>query len=102
LARDDLTSSYAIIRYNSRTYRSAGVVVVVSGRHNAESELKKFEESQDSSDRHEGWRYLMDRTSLKAGTDPAEATRHRQTELEMRESKALRESKTPTLPPPLK
>ena len=56
-----------------RTYRSAGVVAVVGGRNNAESELKKFEESQDSSDRHEGWRYLIDRTSLKAGTDPAEA-----------------------------
>jgi len=100
LTRDDLTSSYAIIRYNSRTYQSAGVVAVVSGRHNAESELKKFEESQDSSDRHEGWRYLIDRTSLKAGTDPAEATRHRQAELEARESKALKETKTPIFPSP--
>ena len=55
--------------------------VVLSGRHNAESELKKFENFQDFSDRHEGWRYLIDRTNLKAGTDPAEATRHRQAEL---------------------
>jgi hypothetical protein len=102
LTRDDLTSSYAIVRYNSRTYRSAGVVAVVSGRHNADSELKKFEDSQDSSDRHEGWRYLIDRTNLKAGTDPAEATRHRQAELEARESKAMREEKTPMFPPPLK
>lgn len=93
-------SSYAIIRYNSRTYRSAGVVAVVGGRHNAESELKKFEDSQDSSDRHEGWRYLIDKTELKAGTDPSEATLHRQAELEARESKALRETKTASLPPP--
>jgi hypothetical protein len=98
VTRDDATSSYAIIRYNVRTYRSAGVVAVVSGRHNAESELKKFEESQDSSDRHEGWRYLIDRTSLKAGTDPAEATRHRQAELDDRESKALKENGDSHLP----
>ena len=100
VTRNDLTSSYAIIRYNSRTYRSAGVVAVVSGWHNAESELKKFEDSQDSSDRHEGWRYLIDRTNLKAGTDPAEATRHRQAELDARESKALKETKTPIFPSP--
>ena len=99
LTRDELTSSYAIIRYNSRTYRSAGVVAVVGGRRNAESELKKFEDSQDSSDRHEGWRYLIDKTNLKAGTDPAEATLHRQAELEARESKALKESGTPIVPP---
>ena len=100
LTRDDLTSSYAIIRYNSRTYQSAGVVAVVSGRHNAESELKKLEDFQDSSDWHEGWRYLIDRTDLKAGTDPAEATRHRQAQLEARESKALREAKASNFPPP--
>ena len=70
---------------------------MVSGRHNAESEVKKLEDFQDSSDRHEGWRYLIDRTELKAGTDPAEATRHRQAELEARESKALKEIKTPLL-----
>jgi len=69
------------------------VVAVVSGKHNAESELKKFEDCQDSSDRQEGWRYLIDRTDLEAGTDPAEATRHRQTELEQRELKALNESR---------
>lgn len=73
------------------------MVAVVGGKNNAETELKKFEESQDSSDRHEGWRYLIDRTSLKAGTDPAEVTRHRQAELEARESKALKETETPFL-----
>lgn len=73
------------------------MVAVVSGRHNAESELKKLEDFQDSSDRHEGWRYLIDRTELKAGTDPVEATRHRQAELEARESKAMKEINTPFL-----
>ena len=70
---------------------------MVSGRHNAESEVKKLEDFQESSDRQEGWRYLIDRTELKAGTDAAEATQHRQAELEARESKALKEIKAPLL-----
>jgi hypothetical protein len=76
------------------------VVVVISGRHSAESELKKFEDSQGSSDRNEGWRYFIEKTNLKAGTDPAEATQRRQAELEGRESKALKETKTPIFPSP--
>lgn len=75
-------------------------MAVVRGKQKAELEMKKFEDSQDSSDRHEGWRYLIDETDLKAGTDPAEATRHRQAELEARELKALREIKTPNFPSP--
>ena len=95
LTRDDLTASYAIIRHNIRTYQSAGVLAVVRGKQRAESELKNFEDSQDSSDRHEGWRYFIEKTDLQAGTDPIDATRHRQAELEGRESKALQETKTP-------
>jgi len=95
LTRDDLTSSYAIIRHNIRTYQSAGVLAVIRGKHNAESGLRKFEDSQDSSDRHEGWRYFIEKTNIEAGTDPVKATQRRQAELEGRESKALREAKTP-------
>ena len=94
LTRDDLTASYAIIRYNVRTYRSDGVIAVIGGKRRAELELKKFEDSQNPSDRQEGWRYLLDKTDLKAGTDPTKATQHRQAELEARETEALRESKT--------
>lgn len=100
LTRDDLTSSYAIIRHNIRTYRSAGVLAVVSGRHIAESELKSFESSQDSSDRHEGWRYFIEKTELTPGTDPIKATQQRQSQLEQRESKALSEAKTLIFPLP--
>jgi hypothetical protein len=100
LTRDHLTASYAIIRHNIRTYQSAGVLAVVRGKHSAESELKKFENSQDSSDRHEGWRYFIEKTTLKAGTDPTKATQLRQAELEGRESRALPEAKTPNSPPP--
>lgn len=73
---------------------------MVRGKHRAESELKKFEDSQDSSDRHEGWRYFIEKTTLAAGTDPAEATQRRQAELDGRESEALREANTPTFLPP--
>jgi len=72
-------------------YESAGVVEVVKGRTNAESALKKFESDQSPADRHEGWRFFLEKTTLKAGTDPAEATELRQAELESRESKATQE-----------
>jgi len=68
------------------------VVEVVKGRLNAETVLKNFESGQSSADRHEGWRYFLEKTTLKAGTDPAEATVLRQAELESRESKATQES----------
>jgi hypothetical protein len=51
--------------------------------------VKELEVSQDSSDRHEGWRYFIEKTELKVGSDPAEATLRRQAQLEVRESKAL-------------
>jgi hypothetical protein len=76
------------------------VLAVVRGKQSAESELKKFEDSQDSSDRHEGWRYFIEKTDLKAGTDAVEATKRRQAELEGRESKALRKTKTPVVSSP--
>jgi hypothetical protein len=75
-------------------------MAVIAGKQNAELQLKKFEESQDSSDRHEGWRYLIDVTDLKAGTDPAEANQHRQAELEARELKALRKPAAPNFSSP--
>ena len=67
------------------------MVEVVKGRTNAETALKKFESEQNPADRHEGWRYFLEKTTLKAGTDPAEATELRQAELESRESKATQE-----------
>src|ERR1700722_20792372 len=88
LTNDELKASYVVIRHNVRTYESAGVVEVVKGRQNAESTLKNFEAEQSSADRHEGWRYFLEKSTLKAGTEPAEATELRQAELESRENKA--------------
>jgi len=60
--------------------------------------LKKLEASQFPSDRHDGWRYFIEKTDLKAGTNPAEATHRRQSALEVRESKELQETKTHIVP----
>jgi hypothetical protein len=62
LTREELSVSYAIIRHNIRTYRSAGVVEVVKGKQLAESTLQKLEARQDSSDQYEGWRYFIKKT----------------------------------------
>ena len=95
LTRDESSSSYLIIRHNVRTYQSAGGVQVLTGRQHAETTLRKFEDSQSSTDRHEGWRYFIEKTDLKPGTDPAQATDLRQTDLESRESKAQQETNVP-------
>ena len=50
--------------------------------------MKNFEEGQSSEDRHAGWRYFLEKTEIKPGTSPAEATDRRQAELELRERKA--------------
>ncbi len=89
LTPDESRVSYAVIRHNVRTYESGGVVEVVKGRQNAEATMKEFEGGQASEDRQLGWRYFLEKTELLAGTDPAEATRHRQRELDLRESKAV-------------
>jgi hypothetical protein len=75
------------------------VVAVVRGKQNAESKLRSFEAAQISSDRDEGWRYFIEKSDLKAGIDPAEATKQRQSQLEMRESKAMQPPNTHTFPP---
>jgi len=89
LTRDESKASYAIVRYNGRTYESGGVVEVVKGRQSAEITIKQFEARQSSEDRQVGWRYFLEKSKLMAGTDPEEATHLRQMELEIRESEAL-------------
>jgi len=71
------------------------VIAVVRGKQKAESTLKAFQESQSSADHHEGWRYFFEKTSVAAGTEPAEATKLRQAELERRESQAPPENDAP-------
>jgi hypothetical protein len=84
--RDESKASYAVIRYNQRTYVSGGVMAIVKGRESAESAVRQFEAGQSSGDRQEGWRYFLERTDLKPGMDPEEATSRRQASLDLRES----------------
>jgi len=84
---EESNASYVIIRHNVRTYRSSGVVEVIKSRDEAEALLKKFEEWQTSADRQDGWRYFFEKSDLKPGMDPTEATHRRQSELAIRESK---------------
>ena len=72
---------------------------MIKGKQHAESTLLKLEACQDSSDRHAGWRYFIEKSDQMPGIDPAEATRQRQKELEVRESKAMREMKPSVFPP---
>lgn len=74
------------------------MVTVVRGKQNAEATVKELENSESSADRHEGWRYFIEKTEMKAGTDPAEATRRRQADLDKRESKAIEETNPPIIP----
>ncbi len=87
LTNDRVRASYALIRYNVRTYRSGGVLAIIAGQRKAEAALEQVEGHQSSADRHEGWRYFLEVTDLNAGMDAAEATERRQAALEMRESK---------------
>ena len=91
LTRDESKSFYAIIRHNVRTYESAGVVEVIKGKENAEASVKNCETGQSSEDRHAGWRYFLEKTEIKPGTSPAEASNLRQAELELRESEMSQE-----------
>jgi hypothetical protein len=89
LTREESRSCYAVIRHNVRTYESGGVLAVIKGQTQAEARLAEFEREQNTEDRDAGWRYFLEKTDLKVGMDPEEATSLRQARLEIRESKAL-------------
>ncbi len=65
------------------------MVQVTRGKLAAETTAKDYETSQSSEDRHAGWRYFIEKTGIKPGTNPAEATHRREAELETRERKAI-------------
>jgi len=88
MRQDESKASFAVIRYNFRTYESGGVMAVIKGRGNAKMKLAYFEGAQSNEDRNAGWRYFLERTNLKPGMDPERATKLRQTRLDVRESKS--------------
>lgn len=79
-------SSFAIVRYNHRTYRSGGVVAVVKGQTAAEKMLLEFEHDLSEEERHAGWRFFIEATDVAAGTEADEATRIRQEQLDKEDS----------------
>src|SRR5437879_4638557 len=86
---DHLKPSFAIIRFNSRTYESGGVVSVVKPHAEAKYILRDYAFGQSEEDRHNGWRYFLEETDLAPGMNADEATKLRQVRLEHRESGAL-------------
>jgi hypothetical protein len=86
LTRDESKATYAVVCYNFRTYAPGGVVAVVKGRENGENIIKQYEAAQSAAERQEGWRCFLERTDMKPGLDPQEATNLRQSSLDMRES----------------
>jgi hypothetical protein len=79
-------SSFAIVRFNSRTYESGGVVAVIKGTNAAKGILKEFDSDQSEQHRMAGWRYFLEKTDLQPGMDPEKATRLRQARFDRRES----------------
>jgi hypothetical protein len=79
-------TSFAIIRYNWRSYESGGVMEVVKGRENATLAIQRLDRAQSKEDWNLGWRYFAETTDLKPGTDPAKATQLRQVSMDLRES----------------
>jgi len=49
--------------------------------------MREYQNRQSSPDAHEGWRYFLEKSGLRAGMDPIQATDARQRDLEIRESK---------------
>lgn len=88
MRKDESNASFAVIRYNFRTYASGGVMAVITGRSNAKMKIEHFEGGQSNEDRNAGWRYFLERTDLKPGMDPDKATKLRQTRLDIRESRS--------------
>ena len=86
VTRDESKASFAIIRYNFRTYESGGVMAVIKGRGSAEARVGQLEGGQSEEVRHAGCRYFLEKTDLKPGMDPERATRLRQMRLDSRES----------------
>ena len=86
LTRDESKAAFAVVCYNVRTYASGGVVAVVKGRENGENIIKQYEAAQSATERQEGWRCFLERTEMKPGIDPKEATHQRQNSLDLREA----------------
>jgi hypothetical protein len=81
----DKSDSFAVVRFNGRTYQPGGVVAVIKGITVAQSTINDFEWSQSEEQRRAGWRYFLEKTDLPPGMDPEKATTLRQVRLDLQE-----------------
>ena len=82
------STTFAIIRYNLRTYEPGGVMAIIKGRGKAEVTVQSFESGQSRADSLAGWGYFLETTDLEPGMDPQKATSVRQMRMDIRESNA--------------
>ena len=78
--------SFAVVRFNERTYQSGGVVAVIKGVEAARRTLHDFGLYESEEGRLAGWRYFLEKTNLRPGMDPEKATKLRQERLDLVES----------------
>jgi hypothetical protein len=83
---DKIEPSFAVVRFNERTYEPGGVVAVIKGTESAERTLHDFDWCQSEENRRAGWRYFLEETDMLPGMDPEKATTLRQVRLDLRES----------------
>jgi len=83
---DKSKRSFAIVRFNKRTYQSGGVMAVIKGVKAAQRALNDFDGCQSEENRSAGWRYFLEETDLRPGMDPEKATQLRQARLDRQES----------------
>lgn len=58
--------SFAVVRFNSRSYQSGGVVAVIEGTNAAERALNDFNSCQSEEGRRAGWMYFLEKNRFKA------------------------------------
>ena len=83
---DKTRASFAVVRFNEQTYQSGGVLAVIKGIDAAQRTLRDFDWSESEENRRAGWRYFLEETDLRPGTDPQEATKLRQVRHDLQES----------------
>ena len=82
---DKSESSFAVVRFNKRTYQSGGVVAVIKGVEAAQRTLNDFDWCQSEENRRAGWLHFLEETELRPGMDPEKATKLRQGRLDLQE-----------------
>jgi len=83
---DKANSSFAVVRFNERTYQSGGVVSVIKGIEAAQRTLHDFVWCQSEENRRAGWRYFLEKSDLSPGMDPKKATTLRQVRFDLQEA----------------